>query len=202
MKYSPYINPVFIISAFIFSLIAAALLNIDMFVSYLLSNNEIVNGFFNERFTDKSQEVASYLSGLFSPNIATLIIWAIIGTVCYCLMSVLTNESGNLRNIVLVFQPYVRPRDFELKRYLVQFAQDLVFKLILSAILITWIYLLFMQVLPTISRWIAAGLFNASGSSIMDTTQLILSPLLLFSWILILGAIVVAAREAGKKIGF
>lgn len=148
----------------VFSLIALILFNIDTLLRYLAGEGQESYVFFNERITTVTDSFVGYISDfLFTPNIATFVLWGVLGFISYVAVELFFDTTKDLKDTVNVAVSYVHPKNFKQSSYWIRFFLHGVAAIFIVFVLLYWIFLILTKFIPFASSSLIIALHSDIG---------------------------------------
>lgn len=161
----------------LFSLIVGILLLIGLSTPNLIrfvngTNQEVAEAYFSnvEAAGDKAVDfIASYF---LTPDVATFMLWAALGLVCYLFIAVFVDSTHDLTEAFSINKKYVHPRTFKESTYLERLALRSIVGLLALSALVGWVVVGLRFLVPYAVEQIYNVLFRHDALSHQLTTTI------------------------------
>lgn len=151
-----------IIVMLIFSFIAVLLLNIDVLIRFIMNNDTSSYEFFHERISELIDTPLMWLNDhLLTPSVATFILWAVIGLVCYTILYFFADIKSEVSEVLSEGKNNINPNNKLYRSRKLKIVVNLIILLVTIIAIFEMILLSLNKLLPYSSTKVYLSLYDS-----------------------------------------
>lgn len=148
----------------IVSVAALVVVNIDLIIRLVFSQGQSSADYFYHQVGEMTDVVLRFLSDtLLSPDIASFILWGVIGLICYYAVEYLFERANDFNEAREVDTKYMHPKSYKSKIFWKEFLIRFVVTFVIVLVLFIWMVLIFRFFLAMSSAYFELALFGGEG---------------------------------------
>ena len=151
-----------IIVMLIFSFIAVLVLNIDVLIRFIMNNDTSSYEFFHERISELIDTPLMWLNDhLLTPSVATFILWAVIGLVCYTILYFFADIKSEVSEVLSEGKNNINPNNKLYRSRKLKIVVNLIILLVTIIAIFEMILLSLNKLLPYSSTKVYLSLYDS-----------------------------------------